>query len=107
MAAGGTTGGTIGGLIGGMPGIGIGSSIGTVGGALLAPRMEREGGKIAAKLLEATKGIRTPQAIQPQGRISSGIQNGVRGSLLDEFLNQNRREVERNEFLRQNQNRVK
>lgn len=107
MAAGGTTGGTIGGLIGGMPGIGIGSSIGTVGGALLAPRMEREGGKIAAKLLEATKGIRTPQAIQPQGRISSGIQSGVRGSLLDEFLNQNRREVERNEFLKQNQNRVK
>jgi len=107
MAAGGTTGGTIGGLIGGLPGVGIGSSIGTVGGALLAPRMEREGGKIAAKLLEATKGIRTPQAIQPQGRISSGIQSGVRGSLLDEFLNQNRREVERNEFLRQNQNRVK
>lgn len=107
IATGGTVGGTVGGLIGGIPGAGIGTSIGTVGGALLAPRMEKEGGKIAAKMLSATQGLRTPQPIQPQGKISSGIQSGVRGSLLDEFLNQNRREVERNEFLRQNQNRVK
>lgn len=100
-------GGGLGQAIGGTPGAFIGSGLGGFIGNVASRQLEQRGGKISESVLRGTKGIRTPQAIQPQGRISSGIQSGVRGSLLDEFLNQNRREVERNEFLRQNQNRVK
>ena len=100
-------GGGLGQAIGGTPGAFIGSGLGGFIGNVASRQLEQRGGKISESVLRGTKGIRTPQAIQPQGRVSSGIQSGVRGSLLDEFLNQNRREVERNEFLRQNQNRVK
>ena len=97
----------IGGTLGGFTGAGIGGSIGGFLGGIAGRQLEQRGGKIAESVLRRTQGLRTPQPIQPQGRISTGIQSGVRGSLLDEFLNQNRREVERNEFLKQNQNRVK
>lgn len=112
MAAGGTTGATIGGLIGGVPGAGIGTSIGTVGGALLAPRMEREGGKIAAKILESTKGIRTPSPIPQSTQRGFAAQQGIQRGLLDQFLSENRSEVERRQamkskFDQDNQNRVK
>lgn len=112
MAAGGTTGGTIGGLIGGIPGAGIGTSIGTVGGALLAPRMEREGGRIAAKALEATRGIRTSSPIPQSTQRGFATQQGAQRGLLDQFLSENRSEVERRQamkskFEQDNQNRVK
>lgn len=112
MAAGGTTGATIGGLIGGLEGAGIGTSIGTVAGSLLAPKMEREGGKIAAKLLESTKWIRTPQPISQSTQRGFATQQGIQRSLLDQFLSENRSEVERRQamkskFEQDNQNRVK
>ena len=112
IATGGTVVGTVGGLIGGVPGAGIGTSIGTVGGALLAPRMEREGGKIAAKMLSATKGIRTPTPIPQSTQRGLATQQGVQRGLLDQFLSENRSEVERKQamkskFEQDNQNRVK
>lgn len=97
----------IGGSLGGFTGAGIGGSVGGFLGGIAGRKLEQSGGKIAESVLRRTQGLRTPQPIQPQGTISTAIQRGVEKPLLDEFLNQNRREVERNEFLKQNQNRVK
>jgi hypothetical protein len=97
------SGAAVGSAIAGTPG----TIAGTLGGALLAPRMEREGGRIAAKVLEGTKKIRTPSAVPQSTQRGFAAQQGIQRGLLDEFLNQNKREVERNEFLKQNQNRVK
>jgi len=112
LATGGTIGGTVGGLIGGVPGVGIGTSIGTVGGALLAPRMEREGGKIAEKVLRKTKDIRTPTEIPQSTQRGFATQQGLQRGLLDQFLSENRSEVERKQamkskFDQDNKNRVK
>jgi len=62
--------------------------------------------KLPEEITKKTQTFDMPNILS-QGRNFTGIQSGIRGSLLDEFLNQNRREVERNEFLKQNQNRVK
>jgi len=103
------SGAAIGSTLGGTPG----TVIGTIGGALLAPRMEREGGKIAAKILESTKGIRTPSNVIPQStQRGFAAQQGIQRGLLDQFLSENRSEVERRQamkskFDQDNQNRVK
>jgi hypothetical protein len=102
--AGGTSGATMGGT--------IGSTLGTLGGALIAPKMEREGGRFAAKVLEKTKGIRTPTAIPESTQRGFATQQGLQKPLIDQFLSDNASEVRRKQemkskFEQDNRNRVK
>ena len=120
LATGGTFGGgigtTIGGIVGGPSGAAtggaFGTTLGTLGGALIAPRMEREGGKFAAKVLEKTKGIRTPTAIPESTQRGFATQQGLQRGILDQFLSDNANEVKRKQemkskFEQDNKNRVK
>lgn len=103
------SGATIGSAFGGTPG----TVVGTLTGALLAPKMEREGGRIAQKLMEKTQSFRTPSNVIPQStQRGFATQQGLQRSLLDQFLSENRSEVERRQamkskFEQDNQNRVK
>lgn len=102
------SGATVGSALGGTPG----TVVGTLAGTLLAPKMEREGGRIAAKALEATRGIRTPSPIPQSTQRGFATQQGAQRGLLDQFLSENRSEVERRQamkskFEQDNQNRVK
>jgi hypothetical protein len=119
LASGATFGGSLGSLIGGITGGGsgaatggaLGTTLGTLGGALIAPRMEREGGKFAAKVLEKTKGIRTQTAIPEATQRGFQAQQGLQRGLLDQFLTENAGEVRRkremeSKFQQDNQNRV-
>ena len=91
------SGAAIGSTLGGTPG----TVIGTLGGALLAPRMEREGGRIAARVLESTKGIRTSSNVIPQStQRGFQAQQGIQRGLLDQFLSENRPEVERRQVMK-------
>jgi hypothetical protein len=120
LASGATFGGSLGSLIGGITGGGsgaatggaLGTTLGTLGGALIAPRMEREGGRFAAKVLERTKGIRTQTAIPEATQRGFQAQQGLQRGLLDQFLTENAGEVRRkkemeSKFQQDNQNRVK
>jgi len=105
LATGGTFGGGLGTMIGGITGGGsgaatggaLGTTLGTLGGALAAPRMEREGGRFAAKVLEKTKGIRTPSLSPIPEATQRGFQaqQGIQRGLLDQFLTENAGEVRR------------
>lgn len=100
-------GAAVGSAIAGTPG----AIVGTLAGALAAPRMEREGGKFAAKVLEKTKGIRTPSLSPIPEATQRGfqIQQGAQRGLLDQFLSENKNEVERKKRMEPNflENRVK
>jgi hypothetical protein len=108
LETGGTLGGGLGSIIGGITGGGsgaatgtaIGTTLGTLGGALIAPRMEREGGKFAAKVLERTKGIRTPSSIPEPTQRGFAIQQGAQRGLLDQFLSDNASEVRRKQEMK-------
>lgn len=103
LASGTTVGGFLGSALGGITGgpsgaatgTGVGTALGALGGALLAPKMEREGGKIAQRLLEKTKNIRTPIPISEPTQRGFATQQGAQKGLLDQFLSENRNEVER------------
>ena len=92
---GGTIGTSVGGLPGGVIGTGIGASIGYPIAATLGAKAEKEGGKIAQRLLEKTKGIRTQTAIPEATQRGFAIQQGIQKPLLDQFLSENKMEVER------------
>jgi hypothetical protein len=96
--AGGTSGATMGGT--------IGSTLGTLGGALIAPKMEREGGRFAAKVLEKTKGIRTPTAIPESTKRGFALQQGIQKPLIDQFLSENKIEKERRQKAESNFNNI-
>ena len=91
------SGATIGSALGGTPG----TVVGTLTGALLAPKMEREGGRIAQKLMEKTQNFRTPSSIIPEStqRVFA-TQQGLQKGLLDQFLSDNRPEVERRQAIK-------
>ena len=100
-------GAAVGSAIAGTPG----TIVGTLAGALAAPRMEREGGRFAARVLERTKGIRTPTAIPEATQRGFQAQQGIQRGLLDQFLTENAGEVRRkremeSKFQQENQNRV-
>jgi hypothetical protein len=84
-------GAAIGSAIAGTPG----TIVGTLAGALAAPTMERQGGRFAAKVLERTKGIRTPTAIPEATQRGFQAQQGIQRGLLDQFLTENAGEVRR------------
>jgi len=76
-------GAAVGSAIAGTPG----TILGTIGGALLAPTMERQGGQIASRVLRATQPIRigtiSPKITQP---IEKGITRGGLSVGLDQYL---------------------
>jgi hypothetical protein len=74
--------------------------------------MERDGGRFAAKVLEKTKGIRTPTAIPESTQRGFATQQGLQRGILDQFLSDNASEVRRKQemkskFEQDNRNRVK
>jgi len=101
-------GAALGSAIAGTPG----TIAGTLGGALLAQRMERGGGKFAESVLRGTKGIRTQTAIPESTQRGFAIQQGIQRPLADQFLSESANEVRRkkqmeSKFQQDNQNRVK
>jgi archaellin len=72
-----------------------GTIAGTIAGALLSPKMEKEGGRIAQKLMEKSQGIRTQTAIPEATQRGFQIQQGAQRGLLDQFLTENAGEVRR------------
>jgi hypothetical protein len=88
-----------------------GTIAGTIAGALLSPKMEKEGGRIAQKLMEKSQGIRTPSLSPIPEATQRGfqIQQGTQRGLLDQFLSENKNEVERKKRMEPNflPNRVK
>ena len=97
------SGAAIGSALGGTPG----TIAGTLGGALLAPRMERGGGKIAESILRKTKDIRTPSEIPQPTQRGFATQQGIQRGLLDQFLSENKSEVERRQKSESNFNNIK
>ncbi len=91
------SGATIGSALGGTPG----TVVGTLTGALLAPKMEREGGRIAQKLMEKTQSFRTPSSVIPQStQRGFATQQGIQRGLLDQFLSDNASEVKRKQEMK-------
>jgi len=89
-ALGGGLGQSIGGTTGGFVGGGLGGFLGNVA----SRQLEQKGGKIAESVLRGTKGIRTPTAIPEATQRGFAIQQGIQKPLLDEFLSENKRQVE-------------
>jgi len=84
-----------------------GTIAGTLGGALLAPRMERGGGKIAESVLRGTKSIRTQTPILESTQRGFQAQQGLQRGLLDQFLTENADEVRRKREVESNFNNIK
>jgi hypothetical protein len=93
-------GAAVGSAIAGTPG----TIVGSLAGALAAPTMERQGGRFAAKVLERTKGIRTPTAIPEATQRGFQAQQGLQRGLLDQFLTENAGEVRRKKEVESNFN---
>jgi hypothetical protein len=105
-------GGGLGQAIGGTPGAFIGSGLGGFIGNVASRQLEQRGGKIAESVLKRTKGLRTPTPIPEPTRTGFAIQQGAQRGLLDQFLSENKSEVERRQamkskFEQDNKNRVK
>lgn len=101
----------IGSAMGGNIGAGIGAGLGGFVGNIASRQLEQRGGKIAESVLRGTKGIRTPSAIPQSTQRGFATQQGLQRGLLDQFLSDNRSEVERRQtmkskFEQDNQNRV-
>jgi hypothetical protein len=96
--------------IGGLPGGAIGTGLGTIAGS----EVEKRGGQMALKTLKAFEPITKatiPEAVTRPIR-SVATQQGIQRGLLDQFLSENRSEVERRQamkskFEQDNRNRVK
>lgn len=102
----------IGQALGGNIGTGIGAGLGGFIGNIASRQLEQRGGKIAESVLRGTKGIRTPSPIPQSTQRGLAAQQGVQRGLLDQFLSENKSEVERRQamkskFEQDNQNRVK
>lgn len=102
----------IGQALGGNIGTGIGAGLGGFIGNIASRQLEQRGGKIAESVLRGTRGIRTPSPIIQSTQRGFAAQQGVQRGLLDQFLSENRSEVERRQamkskFEQDNQNRVK
>jgi hypothetical protein len=102
----------LGSAIGGDIGTGIGVGLGGFIGNIASRQLEQRGGKIAESVLRGTKGIRTPSAIPQSTQRGFATQQGIQRGLLDQFLSENRSEVERRQamkskFEQDNRNRVK
>ena len=85
--------------LGGLPGGAIGTGLGSIVGS----EVEKQGGQLALKGMQFTKGIRTPSNVisQPTQR-GFAAQQGIQRGLLDQFLSDNRPEVERRQKVKNN-----
>ena len=90
----------LGGSIGGFPGAGIGGGIGGFLGGIASRQLEQRGGKIAESVLRGTKGIRTPSPVPQSTQRGFATQQGIQRGLLDQFLSDNRPEVERRQVMK-------
>lgn len=102
----------IGSAMGGNIGTGIGAGLGGFIGNIASRQLEQRGGKIAESVLRGTKGIRTPSPVPQSTQRGFAAQQGIQRGLLDQFLSDNRPEVERRQtmkskFEQDNRNRVK
>jgi hypothetical protein len=84
----------LGGAAGGFGGAGLGGTAGGFLGGIVARQLEQKGGKISESAMRATKGFRTPTAIPQSTQTGFSIQQGIQKPLLDEFLSENKRQVE-------------
>ena len=85
--------------LGGLPGGAIGTGLGSIVGS----EVEKQGGQLALKGMQFTKGIRTPSNVisQPTQR-GFAAQQGIQRGLLDQFVSDNRPEVERRQKVKNN-----
>ena len=90
----------LGGSIGGFTGAGIGGGIGGFLGGIASRQLEQRGGKIAESVLRKTKNIRTPSEIPQSTQRGFAVQQGAQRGLLDQFLSDNRPEVERKQQMK-------
>ena len=90
----------IGSALGGGVGAGIGGGIGSFMGGIAARQLEQRGGKIAESVLRKTKNIRTPTEIPQSTQRGFATQQGAQRGLLDQFLSDNRPEVERRQAMK-------
>lgn len=84
----------LGGAAGGFGGAGLGGTAGGFLGGIAARQLEQKGGKISESAMRATKGFRTPTAIPEATQRGFAIQQGIQKPLIDEFLSENKRQVE-------------
>lgn len=83
--------------LGGLPGGAIGTGLGSIVGS----EVEKQGGQLALKGMQFTKGIRTPSNVIPQPtQRGFQAQQGIQKGLLDQFLSDNRPEVERRQVMK-------
>ena len=92
-------GGGLGQAIGGTPGAFVGSGLGGFIGNIASRQLEQRGGKISEAVLRGTKGIRTPTAIPESTQRGFATQQGLQRGLLDQFLSENKSEVERRQKM--------
>jgi hypothetical protein len=93
--------------LGGLPGGAIGTGLGSIVGS----EVEKQGGQLALKGMELTKRFRAPSLspIPEATQRGFAIQQGAQRGLLDQFLSENKNEVERKKRMEPNflPNRVK
>ena len=92
-------GGGLGQAIGGTPGAFLGSGFGGFIGNIASRQLEQRGGKISEAVLKGTKGIRTPAAITEPTQRGFATQQGLQRGILDQFLSENKSEVERRQKM--------
>ena len=91
----------LGSAMGGNIGTGIGAGLGGFLGNIVSRQLEQRGGKIAESVLRGTKGIRTSSNVIPQStQRGFQAQQGIQRGLLDQFLADNRPEVERRQVMK-------
>jgi hypothetical protein len=90
----------LGSAIGGNIGTGIGAGLGGFIGNIASRQLEQRGGKIAESVLRGTKGIRTPSPVPQSTQRGFATQQGIQKGLLDQFLSDNRPEVERRQVMK-------
>ena len=96
-------GSAIGGLMGGFAGAGAGGAVGAGIGNIVSGQLEQKGGQISRKVLDATRGIRsasTPISDRSLQNVSRGTTAGGT-ALLDDFLGQQRSEVNRKKAMQE------
>jgi hypothetical protein len=96
---GGFAGSALGQAIAGTPGGFAGGALGTFLGGIAGRQLEQKGGKIAESVLRGTKGIRTPTAIPESTQRGFALQQGIQKPLIDQFLSENKSEVERRQKM--------
>ena len=97
----------LGSAMGGNIGTGIGAGLGGFLGNIASRQLEQRGGKIAEKVLRKTKDIRTQTAIPQSTQRGFATQQGIQRGLLDQFLSENKSEVERRQKSEANFNDIK